>query len=441
MKGALAALLTAALVGAGGCGGDRAAASGGGGGADRLTLDLTDGAGYPAAPLEERVLAPYEQAHPGLRVVQQSAATSPARYRERLLSSLAAGAPPDVFLLANVDVPLFTDHGAVLDLALYLSRLGLDLRRYDQSVLNTFTRGGAVYALPQGYTPIVVAYNKDLFDRGGVPYPNDDWTWDDFKRIAKLLTKDLDGDGHIDQWGAAFERRPFLWIPWIWSGGGDVLCDDGRRATGCLDSPATVEAIRWYTDLVTKDSIVPRGDNLRLFVNGKVAMLTAGHFWIPTFKPYVDQHRLRIGFVEIPHRVGVPPATAVYASGLAVPALARHRKRSVELAAYLADSVAQTLHARDGLELPSLSSVAESLAAHDTLGWKRVFLRAVRHARVPWGARIEQWREVEAALPDLIDRVTIRGDSPAVAAHDVARAIDRLLAAAGVGGGGGGSPR
>ncbi|OLC02197.1 MAG: hypothetical protein AUH46_07020 [Gemmatimonadetes bacterium 13_1_40CM_70_15] len=75
--------------------------------------------------------------------------------------------------------------------------------------------------------------------------------------------------------------------------------------------------------------------------------------------------------------------------------------------------------------------MAESLAARDTLGWERVFLRATQHARMPWGARIGQWREVEAALPDILDRVTIRGDDPAVATLEVARAIDRVLARGG----------
>src|SRR2546428_12691689 len=115
-------------------------------------------------------------------------------------------------------------------------------------------------------------------------------------------------------------------------------------------------------------------------------MLTAGHFWIPNLKPYLAPHRLRMGFVEIPHRAGIPPATAVYASGLAVPALAPHRKRSMELATYLADSLAQTIRAQAGLELPSLVSAAESLAAPDPLGWERACLRATQPARAPCGA-------------------------------------------------------
>src|SRR5439155_690817 len=93
------------------------------------------------------------------------------------------------------------------------------------------------------------------------------------------------GDGRIDQWGTYFDRRPFLWIPWVWAGGGDVLCPDGRRAGGCLDAPVTIEAIRWYTGWMTRQGIAPRthnllasvGDDFRLFTSGRVAMMTTGH--------------------------------------------------------------------------------------------------------------------------------------------------------------------
>ena len=402
----------------------------------RTVLELANWAEYREADLETRVLAPFERDHPGITVQQQSAGTGQAEYRERILTSILAGKPPDVFLLDNIDVPAFTSRGVTLDLSPYLRRLGVDLSRYDSSVIGIFRRGDAIYALPKGYTPMVMVYNKDLFDRAGLPYPTDDWTWDDFVRIAKNLTRDTDGDGQIDQWGTAFDRRVFLWVPWVWSGGGDVLCPDGTKASGCLDSPATVAAIRWYTEWVTRDSIVPRvfnlrrslGDNQRLFNSGKVAMLTVGHFWIPMMRPYVTDGRLRIGFVEIPHRVGAAPQTVMYASGFAVPATAPHRKLSIQLAAYLADSEAQSVRVEGGLELPTLTGAATALEAGDTSGWESVFLRASRHARVPWGARIERWREVEAALPDLMDRVTLEGVDPRVAARDMARRIDRLLA-------------
>jgi multiple sugar transport system substrate-binding protein len=403
---------------------------------DTVTLELANWASHLEGAIEREVLDSFAAAHPGARVVQQNAGTGQAEYRERILTSIAAGAPPDVFLLDNIDVPAFAERGVLLDLRPFLGRVGVDLAAYDSTVLAIFRRGDAVYALPKGSSPMVVLYNKDLFDRAGLPYPAADWTWDEFLAAAKVLTRDTDGDGTIDQWGTAFDRRVFVWNSWILAGGGDVLCPRGDRASGCLDSPATVEAIRWYTGWVTRDSVVPRfgtlrrslGDNLRLFSSGRVAMITAGHFWVPNILPYVADGRLRAGFAEIPHRAGVAPATVIYAAGLAVPVVAPHRRLSVQLAAFLADSLALAIRAGARLEVPSLDLVARDLAARDTLGWEAVFRRAAARGRVPWGARIREWREIEAVLPDLMDRITLRGEDPTVVASDVARQIDRILA-------------
>lgn len=402
---------------------------------DTVTLELANWASHFEAAIERDVLDSFTAVYPGIRVTQQSAGTGQSEYRERILTSMVAGAPPDVFLLDNIDVPAFADRGVLLDLRPFLGRLGVDLAGYDSTVLAIFRRGDAVYALPKGYTPMVVVYNRDLFDRAGLAYPGPDWTWDEFLAAAKALTRDTDGDGAIDQWGTTFDRRVFMWNSWILAGGGDVLCPGGDRASGCLDAPATVDAIRWYTGWVTRDSVVPRfgtlrksmGDNLRLFASGRVAMITAGHFWVPNLLPYVADGRLRVGFAEIPHRAGVAPATVIYAAGVAVPVAAPHRRHSIELAAFLADSVALAIRAAARLELPSRDAVARDLARRDTLGWEAVFRGAAAHGRIPWGARIPQWREIEAVLPDLMDRITLRGEDPAVAARDIARQIDRIL--------------
>src|SRR2546428_615208 len=418
------------------------AACGRAGAWDRLgqvRLEAVTGADYREARIERRVLEPYLAANPGIGVVERGAGTFPTGYRARILASLAAGSPPDVFRLDQDDVPALASRRVVLDLTPYLDRVGVDLDCFNPTALGIFTRGDAMLALPTGYTPIVVAYNKDLFDRAGIAYPGDAWTWDDFKRIAHRLTRDTDGDGRIDQWGAYFDRRLFASLPWIWSGGGDVLCPEGRWASGCLDAPRTIEAIRWYTRWVTADSIAPRppspgtpggSDDVRLFYTGKLAMATAGHGWVPDLRAAVAQGRLRVGFVAIPHRAGSAPATAIYASAYAVPASVSRRRLAVELAAYLADTLAQALRGEAGLEVPALTPVAEALAARDTLGWEAAFLRAARHGRLPWSARVEQWPEVEAALSDLLDRIVLAQEDPEIAVHDAARQLDGLLTAA-----------
>ena len=56
---------------------------------------------------------------------------------------------------------------------------------------------------------LITLYNEDLFEEAGVTPPTveDPWTWDEMREAARTLTKDTDGDGQTDQWGAAFGLR------------------------------------------------------------------------------------------------------------------------------------------------------------------------------------------------------------------------------------------
>lgn len=385
--------------------------------------------------IERRYVGHFADSRPGVRVSLESV-TNQDEYRERILTSIAAGTPPDVFLLDNIDIPVFAQRDILLDLGPLMRRIGLDTAAFDPRVLDIFTVNGKLLAIPKGFTPMVLVYNKRLFREAGIPEPGPDWTWDDFLRAARVLTRDLDGDGIPDQYGAFFDRRVFLWISWIWSGGGDVLCPDGKHATGCLNSPATRRAFRWYLDWVARDSIAPRvftlrrslGDQFRLFNSGKIAMMTTGHFWIPNFRPYVAQGRIDIGFAPIPHRAGSRPSTVVYASGWAVPNNVARPRLAMELAGFMSDTLAQRTRGELGLEIPGLRSVAQAVGAADSNGWEPVFQAALQSGRIPWGARVRGWREIENRLPDVIDQVLLNGRDLDEALDQAARDIDAILA-------------
>jgi multiple sugar transport system substrate-binding protein len=420
---ALGALSLLALVG---CAGASAGA--------RTTLTVSNWADWSEQRLEDSYIHAFSRTHPGVRVTLEAVTNGP-EYRDRILTSIAAGAPPDVVQLDNIDIPAFVNAGVLEDLAPYLERVGLRLSLFEPRVLAIFRRGPALYAIPKDFTPMMIAYNKALFDEAGLPYPAGDWTWDQFVAAAKRLTRDRNGDGVVDQWGFWLDRRDFMWIPSVWALGGDVLCPDGSRASGCLDAPNSIWAFRAFTGLATTDSVTPRffglrrsmGDQMREFASGRLAMMPAGHFWLPQLRPYVELHGLRIGFAPFPHRIGFPPATVLYASGLAVPRNVRHKKLSVELAAFMADSLAQATRAAGGLAIPALTSVARQVAATDTTGWEAAFHAAVPSGRMPWGARVAKWREVEDVLPDIMDRVILNHEDVEAVLHDVARRIDRLL--------------
>ncbi|GAA3406810.1 ABC transporter substrate-binding protein [Paenibacillus hodogayensis] len=73
---------------------------------------------------------------------------------------------------------------------------GFDLGRFDQEALKTLrslSDQGELYGLPYNMQFNALYYNKDLFDKFGVPYPQDGMTWDDTLALAKRLSRNEGG--------------------------------------------------------------------------------------------------------------------------------------------------------------------------------------------------------------------------------------------------------
>ena len=87
------------------------------------TLTVTNWADWTEIRLEQQYIGGFSAGRPGVRVSLESVPNQ-AEYRDLILTSIAAGTPPDVFLLDNIDVPAFVGSGTLLDLAPYAARVG-----------------------------------------------------------------------------------------------------------------------------------------------------------------------------------------------------------------------------------------------------------------------------------------------------------------------------
>ena len=54
--------------------------------------------------------------------------------------------------------------------------------------------------------------------------PDADWSWDDLYRICKKVTKDLDGDGRLDQFGT----YNYGWLEALYSNDGKIFDPQGK---------------------------------------------------------------------------------------------------------------------------------------------------------------------------------------------------------------------
>jgi len=405
---------------------------------DKIVLRVSNWADEKEARLDQIVINEYMRLHPNVGVRFEPNPTS--TYSEKILTAVAAGAPPDVFLLDAPMIPSFVNKGILLDLIPYTKQLNIDLNQFFPSVLDINMRhtpagDSQLYAFPKDFTPLVMYYNKRLFREEGIPYPRDGWTWDDFLRLAQRFTKDLDGDGKPDQFGTAVLNHYYRWIVWIWLAGGDVVSPDGTRATGYFNSPETERALQFVADLRTKYKVVPLGEALRekstteegLFYTGKIAMMPSGHWWLVKLRRYMDKGELDIGVAPFPRLPGGKKVTVMYESGWCVPAQTAHPKEAVELAAFLSGAYADSIRVGLGLAIAGVKSVAEWQVRADTFGVEQVFVDEVPYCRMPWGTKIERFSEVERLTEDAMGEVMYGGKEIHSVFTEYAERIDKQL--------------
>lgn len=400
---------------------------------EAVTLRITSWQSPEENAIDAVEFRAFEAAHPGVRIINDPVSNS-AEYREKVLTSVGAGSPPDVFLLDGIDVAAFAARDVVLDLQPFVGRVGVQLGLFFPQVVEPFRVGGKLLAFPKGFSPMVYYYNRALFADAGLAPPRNGWTQDEFLAAVRALTRDTDGDGVVEQWGTVLDRRLYAWQAWIWSAGADVLTPDGARATGAIDQPAAERTLTFLTDLPRRGYAPPPnmvgrtlGSEERLFYSGRLALMTSGHWMIPRLRRYLEQGRVQLGVVSVPRTQGNQVKTPLFASGWAVPYNTPHRKLAVELAAWMVRADAQRRRAASGLEIPTLLTVAYESAASDRTGLEMDFLWQVPYGGVPWGARVPQYREVEKAMMDLVDRVVVDRVTVREATREAAAVVDRAL--------------
>lgn len=112
---------------------------------------------------------------------------------------VAQGTIPDIY---RIDIPTFRSNYLDMDMGYDLRDLikqyNYDLTRFNHSFVQEFidvAQTGAIYGLPvPPYFPNVLYYNKDLFDKFGVPAPVDGMNWDDVVELARLMSRSEGGE-------------------------------------------------------------------------------------------------------------------------------------------------------------------------------------------------------------------------------------------------------
>jgi multiple sugar transport system substrate-binding protein len=371
----------------------------------------------------EQLVAAFEREHPGTDV-QIIHIPGQSDYRQRLALDFAGGTPADVVLINYRRYAAFAAKGVLEPLEPYLdrSRLMREADFYPQSIA-PFRWQGTLTCIPQNLSSLAVYYNKNLFDAAGLPPPAAGWTWDDFLAAAKTLTRDTNGDGTPDQYGLGTEVSLTRLAPFIWQNGGDITDDPQQPTRLTLDSPAALEALRWFVDLQVRHKVAPDAEQESAensesrFLGGRTAMFLNSRRGVPTYREITS-----FDWDVAPLPQGHQRAGVLHGDAYCMPKVSRNKDAAWAFIEFANSSAGQTIIASTGRTVPSLQSVAESPAFLDPSARpvnSRVFLDGIADIRaLPVMAT---WPDIEDLVGEELERAFYGQASPEEVAQTAVR--------------------
>ena len=193
-------------------------------------------------------------------------------YWTLLEAGASGGEMPDVFWMHINEAQKYMRADMLLNLNDYIAKDdAIDLGNYYEGIVDIYSLDGNQYALPKDHDTIAMIYNKAIFDKYGVEYPNDNWTWDDYAAAAAKI-REAGKDDEV--YGTAMNTNDGQdgWYNLIYGWGGKLISDDNK--TSGMDDPKTIEAMTWLADNLFPS--MPEQNIMAVLYSGTIRELCMG---------------------------------------------------------------------------------------------------------------------------------------------------------------------
>lgn len=314
-------------------------------------------------PMVQEMLEQFHASHPNIRVFYTPEPDTPKDKEEKMLADMQAGTAADVFQGCCSWFPIWAQKGYTLDLRPYVAA---DLDRstvddWDQAQYKSFfTRDGKQYALPKYHGALGLYYNKDLFDKYRVTYPDPSWDHDDYLAAMKQLTRDVKGTGRTDLWGSAtyvtWDRIQMHVNGW---GGNLVDPKDSKRIV--MAEPEALAALEWLRARMWDDKVIATPLDVAnkwpsdAFIAGQVAMVEDGSWML---KSILSGAGFRVGVAPFPAGP-IRRVTLATSDGFGIYAGTKHPEAAWELVKFLIGKEFGRAMAKAAFLQPAKASLVE----------------------------------------------------------------------------------
>lgn len=182
-------------------------------------------------------------------------------YVTKMDTALAADSPPDI---GWVYEPRWMKAGRVLPLDDVIASNHIDMSVLNQNALSGCIYEGTTYCLGSYTGAVMLFYNKDLFDKAGLPYPSATMPMsiDEYASVAEQLTQpNEDLSKHV--FGGSADP------PFWWADTGTHFSEDGRTIDGPVNDAPTVHMYDVLTTMV-RDKVAPSESDYQFFGNTEI---------------------------------------------------------------------------------------------------------------------------------------------------------------------------
>lgn len=205
-------------------------------------------------------------------------------YWDKLRVSILGGTAADVISFSHSMSAPYISREVVYDMS-KLPRARTLLNQMQEGSRAVGLVGNKIYGMPVGLGVRAVVYNKALFDKAGLPYPDSvkPMTWDQFMKLSKLTVKD--SNGKYVQFAARFHVME-MWESIVVQAGGQYMDSYTKPTKIMINTKEGVAGLQYLQDLVKNELIPPWdlttewegpfGSPDSAVATGKVAMMQTG---------------------------------------------------------------------------------------------------------------------------------------------------------------------
>jgi multiple sugar transport system substrate-binding protein len=342
---------------------------------------------------------------------------------DTLLPALSSKTGPDLVAMPAERFPVYAAKKAFISLDDFYADAANNASDVVEGAKAMTEVDGSTYAVPIGFVPLAIYYDKAAFaDAGIAEVPAD---WDAWVDAAKKLTVDENGDGTPERYGIVLPDHATVgngvWPSLLWGNGGDIVSD----GEAVVDSAENAETLAFWRDAIVNDKISPTGvDGIEadsVFSSGKAAM-TFGGPWM-TF--IAGDAGIDYGIAPIP---AGPETQAASAIGLTLSVTdqgdtAKQEAAQKFLAYFLNDDNAAAWSLGSGWPPLRTSVPADAVAENPTVAALSQFTSFTR----PLVPGVVNSTDVLAALDELTQRAMAGDDIDSLLA-DAQSKVEKALA-------------